>query len=337
MKKKLLFALALSFLFLMPAWISAKAATSNQYHQVDYSSSREDVEKFESILREEGYVCVTKGCTDNEDWTQALLDDEVISKSLGVFLLDGGTDYRLYISPYDYKHCIEERDISTSVLIAEAYIVDYYVFNHANEEGSANGLMDDAAVEAGYTTGWLTIYLNVDDDLRERPNLTYSIILFGKGAQTYYDLSTSDADQNGYVIRHRIPEDSYTVYSAIADAKHMADYTENKNGADFRIQADMNRDLYITFEKIDIDEDLASGSKMTFNPFSDNDSSATIVMPDGTEVTVDTAAADARELEEIKQSRQDAAAIVFAVLVLFLVIVAWIFYKKWKKRENELN
>lgn len=322
-----------AFILCLPRQVYA--ATVNEYHQTDYSASKEDAQKFEQILRDEGYVCVTKGCTDNAEWTEALLNESYITSTLGGYLTDSGEDYRLFISPFDYKHCMVDKDANISTLLSECYIVDYYIFNH-NEEGAHMGLIDNEAVNAGYSTGWLTIYLNVDDDLKAKPNLTYNIILFGKGAQMYYDLSTSDADANDYVIRHRLPEDAYTVYSVIADTSHEADFSANKNGADFRVQADMNRDFYISFNKLDVDESLASGSKQTFNPASDN-TAEVVVMPDGTEVKMDKSAAAKKEQDAQKKTRNAIGGIIYIVLFVVAGAIILAIYKKIQSREDEIS
>lgn len=311
--------------------LNVSAAGYNEYHGKDYNGSKEEAQEFEQLLRDEGYICVTEGCSDKPEWTEILKETEGL-KSMMPYLMDSGEDYRWYIAEFDYQHCIVEGDYPVSALIIESYVVNYYIFNHQTEEGNCTGLIDEFAVEAGYTTGWLTLYFDIGEELKEQPNLTYTLILYGADTNRYYDISASNIGDNSYIARHRLPVDRYTVYNCFVDAEHEPDYSMNSNGSSFRINTGVNRDFHIGFNKISTKGGILSTE--TYNPEAGllNNSTEAVQMPDGAVI------------EKISFSEEKGSDMVKLTLIIsltgitvFVLIIAAIIKKKLSDRENEIE
>ena len=317
-----------AFVLFFMLTIQAHALCVNIYHGISYNDSRESVEEYEQILKDHGYLCVTDGCTENKEWTDAMLNSPEAKSSGGVYLIGDGSDYKLYVDEFDYEQWREEK-ISTSQFMSVCYGVDYYVFNH-EEEINNSGLIGDAAEEAGYTCGWLTIHLNVDDALLSKPNMVYSIMLKGLDTGHIYDLSSSAFSSNGYTMRYKIPTETYKVYSIVSDMDHEADLSANKK-EQFTIQKDTNYDFYISFKPIQYDPEIASGKMTQYDPNNVNEGKT--LMRDG--MTIDLI--DSPVAEEDNKKPKIIAAAIMCSITLLIVIAGMVVAKRVKSRNSEIE
>lgn len=217
-------------------------AYTNTYRGIDYGGSVEEVEEFEALLRQEGYVCVSEGYSDSQEWTDTLYADE----GYPYWYYIPQEDYRVYVYPLDYENYLKGETIS---ICMNTYICNYYIFNHSNEEGNCTGKTGSAIPEY-MSSGYLTIKLNVPDEFKEEyPNAIYTIILYGEETNCYYDLSASMVGQNDYYIRRKVPADKFYIYSAYVSYEYPSEYKELENG--FKVMPDMDNQIEITFVKSD--------------------------------------------------------------------------------------
>ncbi len=320
-------ACAMSVLFLWP--LKAFAISVNCYHGVSYSGSYEEAQEYEEILKSQGYVCVTEGCTENQEWTDEIKSRDLLVDRLGAYLTDDGEDYRLYVSEFDYNQLIEEEANEISFL-SNCYVVSYYEFNHEAELGNTSGVVGDELDELGIPYGFVTVWLNVDDELKAQPNLVYSIILEDENGK-FYDLSSSSAADNGYIIREKVPCGTFSVYSIFADNSHTVDLSANSFTKTFYIKQSTNRDIIVDFVKVEVDEELADGTMTTHNVDSDNDGK--ILMEDGVTVNPIVQADPGKPL----WFRLAVGIGSFIGIVLVVAVPVLLINKRIKERDNEVG
>lgn len=325
--------IVIAIILLSPMYAHALAV--NYFHGTSYDDSKESVAEYEQILRDQGYVCVTQGHSDNQEWTDKLLADDWIKGSAGAYLTDTGDDFRMYVNSFDYKQW-EKGEIDVPHFLSLCYAVDYYIFNHPDELGSGEeGLIGDAAIEAGYPCGYLTIYLNVDDDLKAQPNIVYNIILRGRDDGKFYDLSSNKFANNNYWWTYKIPAMKYEVYSVIADKYHVADWSENEKEGNVSIAESTNRDLYITFNRVEGDPDILSGSDVkSFNPDVEYDGDTIIVHSDNTKIQ--RRAADEGPKEKTVTQKFGALFLLGGILIVGGIAVL-IVSKRMKERNGDIG
>lgn len=323
MKKCMIASLIIVFVMLLP--MHAKAMYVNYFHDLDYGDTEEHVEEYEQILIDHGYVCVTKGCTDNPEWTDHLLADEGFLKKAGIYLDGDGKDYRLYLDPFDYEEYIKYNN--NQRLINNAYGVSYYAFHHANEQGATNGPVGDEVERLGIPYGYITIYVNADDYLKADPNLVYSIILKGLYTDTYYDLSTNKFGKNGYVVRTKLPVDEYSVYSIFVDNNHIVDLSANESET-FEIKNGVNHDFIIGFKMLEGDAELASGEKVIYNP-ENTQQVGKIMMEDGVAIKM---------IEpEAKETPKWIYTVITLVVLIIISLPVYLIVKKKMRDRGALN
>lgn len=329
MKRSCMAVLLIAAVFLLNAF-RVFAFTTNSYHGINYNSSKEDVEEYEQILKDEGYLCVTKGCSDRPEWTERLLSNTTIAKDTGAYLNSTGEDYKFYVSEFDYNAWSSGR-LNDVKFLSACYAVDYYIFNHELEVND-RGLVGEEAVAAGYDTGWLTVYMNVDDDLRSRPDLIYSIILKGNSSGFMYDLSTSAFSANNYVMRFKIPTETYSVYSITVDNEHIVDLSANES-EQFTIRSGVNHDLYVSFKRIQESQEIASGEMATHNAGNETIGTSQTLMEDG--MVIDPLEA------QVEKGPSPVAKLIpvicFGVVAVLGLIAFLIIAKRMKERNGEIG
>lgn len=305
----------------------------NNYGGKDYSSSKEKVEELEGILKDRGYVCVTSGCTENEEWTETLLANDSVAGTCGAFLDSEGTDYKMYVDEFGYEQFVNN-EINANIFVNEwCYGISYYEFNHASELGSTDGVVGDELDYMGIKYGFITVYLNVDDTLKENDNLIYSVILVGQDDGKFYDLSSSSYSANGYVLRTKLPVGRFKVYSAFADNEHTVSLDSNTFGDGwFAIQENTNKDLIIDFRPMVPDEEIAGGEKTAHNAdyTTASDTDTKVLMEDGTTIS--------RVVEEEAKRPAWVSALLnlglFVAIAVVIGVPALILYNRMRDRRD---
>lgn len=198
----LIFALGLNVLT-----VSAKNLyTINLYDGTKYETE-EELKNLETILRADGYICVSSWCSDDSEKTEALRDTYFSC----IDFLDY-KDFKVFISPVSLESCLNGGFDNMDTVIINSYA---FSEEAQKEEGGIayNYTQNPNNIVAGMEgTGTLTIDSVINEEIAEKYKYTTAVLIFTSydhGKSFEIDLSPA----NGYNGVYTISNGNYYIQS----------------------------------------------------------------------------------------------------------------------------
>lgn len=226
MKKRIIVPLFFMLVLLISMSLNAFAGVthSNEWNGTTYDTP-EGLQELEGIIREEGFICVSAGRSDNEEYTTFLADFKPFWNYYNIGMAEAG--YLVFVLP-DKVEGAKTNNIDKINDLNEngTVILDYYTIDAVTrmEEGTITG-KTGSDIGENVPTGTISIQgLMHDDILNNYPTAVASVILLGNEHMERFQLDLTP--ENEYTIVTSIPIDRYTIESAFIDEAYPPSYAE---------------------------------------------------------------------------------------------------------------